>query len=414
MSSQSDVSPQPNDLPRVSGLPESGSSSEAKNSPELAQRLFDLTAELVAIPSVSHHEQQLSQHVEAELRKLDWLSVDRVGDNLVARTTAGKAERLILGGHLDTVPAFVEEGSGLRVDGDWLWGTGSADMKGGLAVMLTLAREFEEPAVDVTFVFYAREEVELHHNGLREIFRLRPDLLEGSAAILGEPTGGMIEAGCQGTLRMKVNVLGRRAHTARAWMGRNAVHALAPLLEALSSFEPARPVVDGCRYHEALQAVSVSGGVAGNVVPDEAIVEIGYRYAPDKTPEQAEAFLHDFVMEVVSTEESVVPLPSGLELSAEGESFEEQVRPVVELEVTDNAPACAPGLDHRLFAKLLEACGGDFRAKLGWTDVSFFGERGIPAVNFGPGDPELSHTPQERVSKQSLEECYLTLSQLLT
>jgi len=386
----------------------------------LAQKLFDLTAELVAIPSVSHQEQQLSQHIEAKLRQLPWLSVDRVGDNLVARTTQGKTERLILGGHLDTVPVFAEEGVGLRVDGDWLWGTGSADMKGGLAVLLMLAGQFAEPAVDVTYVFYAREEVELHHNGLREIFELRPDLLLGDAAILGEPTGGVIEAGCQGTLRMKVKVLGRRAHTARAWMGRNAVHDMAPLLEALSNFVPAQPVVQGCQYHEALQAVSVSGGIAGNVVPDEAIIEIGYRYAPNKAAQQAEAFLTDFVIETFNSQESVVPLAhedssvaGGEAFEQEAQSVEQEARPVVELELVDNAPACAPGLDHNLFAKLLEACGGHYRAKLGWTDVSFFGERGIPAVNFGPGDPELSHTPQERVSKQSLEQCYLALSQVL-
>ncbi len=372
--------------------------------PEISQELFDLAAELVSIPSVSHHEQELSRHVEAELSKLEWLSVERVGDNLVARTDLGRDSRLVLGGHLDTVPAFAEDGVGLRVDGDWLWGTGSADMKGGLAVFLTLARRLREPSVDVSYVFYAREEVAFRHNGLREVFELRPDLVAGDVAILGEPTGGVVEAGCQGILRMKVKVLGKRAHTARAWMGRNAIHGLAPLLEALNSFVPERPVVEGCQYHEALQAVSVSGGVAGNVVPDEVAIEVGYRFAPDKTPEQAEAFLRDFVVETIGSQESVVP--------ADAQSAESQ--PVVELEVADSAPGCAPGLDHQLLAKLLDACGGEFRAKLGWTDVSFFGQRGIPAVNFGPGDPELSHTPQEKVSKQSLADCYGVLAELLS
>lgn len=379
--------------------------------PEISQELFDLAAELVSIPSVSHHEQELSRHVEAELSKLDWLSVERVGDNIVARTDLGRGSRLVLGGHLDTVPAFAEDGTGLRVEGDWLWGTGSADMKGGLAVFLTLARRLREPAVDVSYVFYAREEVAFRHNGLREIFGQRPDLLAGDVAILGEPTGGVIEAGCQGILRMKVKVLGKRAHTARAWMGRNAIHGLAPLLEALSGFVPEQPVVDGCQYHEALQAVSVSGGVAGNVVPDEVAIEVGYRFAPDKTPEQAEAFLRDFVVETIGSQESVVPADAQTAGGAGAGGSETQ--PVVELEITDSAPGCAPGLDHQLLAKLLDACGGEFRAKLGWTDVSFFGERGIPAVNFGPGDPELSHTPQEKVSKQSLADCYGALAQLL-
>lgn len=386
-------------------------------SPEISRELFDLAAELVSIPSVSHHEQELSRHVEAELSKLEWLSVDRVGDNIVARTDLGRSSRLVLGGHLDTVPASAPDGTGLRVDGDWLWGTGSADMKGGLAVFMTLARQLREPAMDVSYVFYAREEVAFQHNGLREIFELRPDLLAGDVAILGEPTGGVVEAGCQGILRMKVKVLGKRAHTARAWMGRNAIHGLAPLLEALSGFVPERPVVDGCQYHEALQAVSVSGGVAGNVVPDEVAVEVGYRFAPDKTPEQAEAFLSDFVVETIGSQESVVPADAQAAGGAGGSGGSgaqpADAQPVVELEITDRAPGCAPGLDHPLLAKLLDVCGGEFRAKLGWTDVSFFGQRGIPAVNFGPGDPELSHTPQEKVSRQSLADCYGALAQLL-
>ena len=383
------------------------------SSPTLAQQLFDLTAELVEIPSVSHHEQQLSQHVEAELRKLPWLSVERVGDNLVARTTGSHPERLILGGHLDTVPIFADSGVGLRIEDDWLWGTGSADMKGGLAVFLTLAREISEPAAEVTYVFYAREEVARKHNGLSEVFEQRPDLLVGDAAILGEPTGGVVEAGCQGSMRLRARVIGRRAHTARAWMGRNAVHALAPLLEALNEFEPAQPEVGGCRYHEALQAVSVSGGVAGNVVPDEALVELGYRYAPDKTPQQAEDFVRGFVLEALGSQESVVPVAQEEAASASGLASESAGEPALEMEVTENAPPCAPGLDHQLFAQLLAACGGEFRAKLGWTDVSFFGERNIPALNFGPGDPEVSHTPHERVSKQSLAQCYQALAQVL-
>ena len=419
MASEPPESPEPAGLANPTEL--------AGSSPALAQQLFDLTAELVEIPSVSHNEQQLSQHVEAKLRQLPWLSVERVGDNLVARTTGGQPERLILGGHLDTVPIFADSGVGLRIEDDWLWGTGSADMKGGLAVFLMLAKEIPEPAAEVTYVFYAREEVALEHNGLREVFEQRPDLLTGDAAILGEPTGGVIEAGCQGTMRLRARIIGKRAHTARAWMGRNAVHGLAPLLEALNEFEPAQPEVGGCRYHEALQAVSVSGGVAGNVVPDEALVELGYRYAPDKTPQQAEDFVRGFVLEALGSQESVVPVAQDEAVSAGGGSagsgsasdpasrsdLRQQSEPVLELEVTDNAPPCAPGLDHQLFAKLLVACGGEFRAKLGWTDVSFFGERGIPALNFGPGDPEVSHTPQERVSKQSLEQCYLALAQVL-
>jgi succinyl-diaminopimelate desuccinylase len=236
--------------------------------------LLALTAELVDIPSVSFDEAAIVAHLEAELRAIPGLAVDRIGDNLVARTDLGRGHRLILAGHTDTVPG---DTSGSRLDGDVLWGLGTTDMKGGLAVMLELARVVREPAVDVTWVFYAREEVAMVHNGLRELFAEAPELLAGDVAILGEPTAGAIEAGCQGTMRFEVTLAGVRAHTARPWMGRNAVHRLGTLLTALEAYPHREPVVDGCRYREALQAVHVEGGVAVNVVPDSDMVIINHR-----------------------------------------------------------------------------------------------------------------------------------------
>ena len=230
--------------------------------------LLARTAALVDIPSVSHHEAAITDHIEAELRALPHLTVERVGANLVARTELGRATRVVLAGHTDTVPV---NGNGrARIDGDVLWGLGAADMKGGLAVMLALAEAVPAPAVDVTCVFYAGEEVAAEHNGLGHLVRDRPDLLAGDVAILGEPTDGAIEAGCQGTMRLEVTVRGARAHTARPWMGRNAIHRLGAVLRAVEAFPERRPVIDGCEYREALQAVPVSGGVAGNVVPDLA------------------------------------------------------------------------------------------------------------------------------------------------
>jgi succinyl-diaminopimelate desuccinylase len=350
--------------------------------------LLAATAELVGVASVSHHEQALADRVEAWLGKVSGLVVDRVGDNVVARTQLGRSQRLLLAGHLDTVPPA--GGNDVpRIDGDVLWGVGSADMKGGLAVMLELATTVVEPACDLTWVFYATEEVARVHNGLLVLAASRPDLLVADAAILGEPTGAVIEAGCQGSIKVEMTMAGERAHTARPWMGRNAVHRLGPVLDQLAAFPGRQPVIDGCRYREAVEAVAVTGGVAGNVVPDSATVTVAHRFAPDRTAEQALAALRDLV----------------------GEAFDPALGD--RMEVVDVAPAAAPGLDHPLLARLLAATGAPPRAKLGWTDVAFFAERGVPAVNFGPGDPELAHRADERVTRADLESVHRALAALI-
>lgn len=412
------------------------------------EALLDLTAELVAIPSVSHNEQEICAYAEAELRKLPWLEVERIGDNLVARTDLGRSQRLILGGHLDTVPPSSPDGDvGLRRDGDTLWGTGTSDMKGALAVYLMLARQIPEPSVDVTYVFYAREEVAHKYSGLLELQAARPDLLECDAAILGEPTDGVIEAGCQGGLRASVKVAGKRAHTARAWMGENAVHGLAPLLSALRNYQPRKPVIDGCEFHESMQAVSAAGGIAGNVVPDEAEVVISHRFAPDRTTAQAEQHMRDFVAEAfaiqagdkagenvsksAADDEDSKPAArnEGSESAARDEGSKSLTRndgssntPEFKIEVLDTAPACPPSLNHPLLQSLIEAVASNpslpdttnpVRAKLGWTDVAFFGEQGIPAANFGPGNPLLAHAPNEQISAPSLHHNYETLVAVL-
>ena len=265
--------------------------------------LLALTASLVAIPSESHAEGELTEHLETELRRLSHLEVERVGANLVARTNLGRATRVVLAGHTDTVPA--NGNAEPRVDGDVLWGLGAADMKGGLAVMLALAERVPDPGVDVTFVFYAGEEVAAEHNGLAHLLRDRPELLAGDVAILGEPTDGEVEAGCQGTLRLEVTLRGQRAHTARPWMGRNAIHRMGALLRAVEGFEERQPVIQGCQYHEALQAVLVSGGVAGNVVPDAATVVLNHRFAPDRTAAEAESAVRALLAPVLEEGDEV-------------------------------------------------------------------------------------------------------------
>jgi succinyl-diaminopimelate desuccinylase len=347
--------------------------------------LFGLTADLVDIPSVSRQEQALTAWIETELKAIEGLDVHRVGDNLIARTALGRSRRVILAGHTDTVLPNGNERA--RIEGDQLFGVGSTDMKSGLAVMLEAARTISRPAVDVTYVFYAREEVAAAESGLGELFATVPELLHGDVALLGEPTDGVLEAGCQGTMRVRVALAGQRAHPARAWMGRNAIHRLAGLLGALTSYDARQPVIEGCRYREALQAVRVEGGVAGNVVPDRAELLLNHRFAPDRTPQAAEAHVRGVVDPWIG----------------EGD----------EVELVDVAGAAAPGLDHPLLAGLVAHHGLVVRAKLGWTDVARFAAHGIPAANFGPGDPEIAHMASEMVTRGQLERVWAVVSGLL-
>lgn len=345
--------------------------------------LLAATAALVDLPSVSHHEGPMVDHLEARLRAVPWLETERVGMNLVARTQFGLPMRLVLAGHTDTVPANGNERA--RIEGDVLHGLGSADMKSGLAVFMHLAETMSDPRVDLSYVFYECEEVAAKFNGLKKLLAERPDLLAGDAAILGEPTSARIEAGCQGTMRVQLTLRGERAHTARPWMGRNAIHRLAPVLESLGSYRERRPVIDGCEFREAVQAVKVEGGVAGNVVPDEVVLTVNHRFAPDRSPEQAEAHLRELF---------------GAELLGDD----------AELEVVDVAAGAPPALTQPLLAQLLTATGHPPTAKLGWTDVAFFAALGVPAVNFGPGDPTVAHTRDELVRRDEIE----TVARLLT
>lgn len=342
-------------------------------------------AELVSVRSESRAEGPLADLVESRLRSSPHLVVDRIGDNVVARTMLGRPLRVVLGGHLDTVPANGNEVP--RIDGEVLWGLGSADMKGGLAVMLELAARHVEPAVDVTYVFYAREEVAASESGLLEIRSERPDLLAGDVAILGEPTDGAIEAGCQGVVRFRVTLVGARAHAARPWMGRNAIHRLSHLLSLLDAHQARQPEIAGCRFHEALLATRVEGGVAGNVVPDRATVEIVHRFAPDRTPEAAESHVRDLLAPALEDGDTI--------------------------ELLDSAPAAWPATDHPVIASLLATHGLEVRAKLGWTDVARFSAWGVPAVNLGPGASTLAHTADEHVGRADLESVFGALDGLL-
>ncbi|MCW2528817.1 MAG: succinyl-diaminopimelate desuccinylase [Pseudonocardiales bacterium] len=352
---------------------------------DLAASATELTGVLVDVESVSGDEAAITDLVEAALRELPGLSVWRRGNVVGARTDLGRPQRVVLAGHLDTVP--VAENLPSRLDGDRLYGCGTTDMKSGDAVALRAAHLIGSgqvtPAFDVTWIFYDCEEIAASRNGLRLVVAEQPDLVAGDLAILLEPTVGLIEGGCQGTMRALVRTHGRRAHAARSWLGANAIHAAAPILAVLAAYEARIVDVDGLTYHEGLNAVFISGGVAGNVIPDECVVTVNFRFAPDRDEAGAQAHL-------------------------------ESIFGQWDIEIIDSAPAARPGLDAPIAQAFAAAVGGTPAAKLGWTDVARFSGLGIPAVNFGPGDPNLAHTRDEYVEVVRIEAAEVALMRFLT
>jgi succinyl-diaminopimelate desuccinylase len=341
----------------------------------------DLTARLVDIESVSGSEGPLADAIEAALRRLPHLAVHRDGNVVVARTAIGRAQRVVLAGHIDTVPVAGNLPS--RVQAGLLYGCGSCDMKAGVAVQLRLAALVAEPGRDVTYVFYDCEEIEAERNGLLGLSRGRPELLAGDFAVLMEPTGGVVEGGCQGTMRAEIRAVGKRAHSARSWLGINAIHEAGRILDVLRAYQAREPDVDGLAYHEGLNAVGISGGVAGNVIPDECVVTVNFRFAPDRSAAGAEAHLREVF--------------AGWEVA-----------------VTDGAGGARPGLADPAVASFVTAMGGAPRAKLGWTDVARFDALGVPAVNYGPGDPQLAHRADEHVKITAIAECEARMMAWLT
>jgi succinyl-diaminopimelate desuccinylase len=341
----------------------------------------NLTAALVDISSVSGTEQELADAVEAALTGCAHLTVSRHGNTVVARTELGRDERIVIAGHLDTVP-LNDNLPSRRADG-LIHGLGACDMKGGVAVALRLAATLTEPNRDITYVFYDCEEVEADRNGLGKLSKTDPELLQGVFAVVMEPSNAGVEAGCQGTMRIEVTVRGERAHSARSWMGKNAIHGAAEVLVRLAAYEPRRVPIDGLEYREGLNAVGISGGVAGNVLPDLCTVAINYRFAPSRSEAEAEAHLREVF--------------DGFEVA-----------------VTDSAPGGLPGLERPAAAAFVQAIGGEPQPKFGWTDVAQFSMLGVPAVNYGPGDPLLAHKQEEFVPEAEIEQCEQRLRTWLT
>lgn len=339
---------------------------------DLTADAAEVTAQLVDVESVSGEEHRIADLVESALAAHPHLSVERDGNVVRASTELGRAERVVLAGHLDTVP--VKDNVPSRRDDGLLYGRGACDMKGGVAVQLRLAATLPEPSRDVTYLFYDCEEVDNERNGLTKISRSRPDWLAGAFAVLLEPTDGVVEGGCQGNMRVEVTVPGKAAHSARSWMGVNAIHRSDDVLARLVDYLPREVEIDGLTYREGMNAVYVSGGVAGNVIPDECVVTVNYRFAPSRSEAEAEVHLRE--------------LFTGY-----------QVR------VVDSAPGAMPGLAHPAARDFVTAIGGSPRPKFGWTDVARFSSIGVPAVNYGPGDPNLAHTDDEHAPVAAILEC---------
>jgi succinyl-diaminopimelate desuccinylase len=339
---------------------------------DLTSDAVTLTEQLCNIESVSRDERAIADAVEEALRPLGHLEVSRHGHTVVARTGLGRRERVVIAGHLDTVP--LNDNLPVRREGGLLHGLGTCDMKSGDAVMLKLAATLTAPNRDLTFIFYEAEEIEAEFNGLYLLSRSDPELMAADFAILMEPSNAVVEAGCQGTLRIDVRTRGERAHSARSWRGDNAIHKAAGILARLQEYDARRPVIDGLEYHEGLNAVFIRGGVAGNVLPDECVVEVNFRFAPDRSEQEAADFVRDFF---------------------EG----------YDVTLTDSAPGALPGLDRPAAKAFLEAVGGAANPKFGWTDVARFSALGVPAVNFGPGDPMFAHKQDEHVPVEHIERC---------
>ena len=350
---------------------------------DLGQDVVDLTATLCDIESVSGDEGPIADAVEQALRGCPHLEVLRDGDTVVARTSLGRAERVVLAGHLDTVPLAATPNLPTWREGELLFGRGTCDMKGGVAVQLALAGSLAQPNRDVTYVFYDHEEVEAARNGLGRVGRTHPEWLAADFAVLLEPTNGAVEGGCNGTMRVVVTTRGRAAHSARAWMGHNAIHDAATVLGRLTAYEPQEVEVEGLVYRESLNAVLIEGGVAGNVIPDRCRVTVNYRFAPSTSVADAEQHLRE--------------LFTGYDV-----------------ELTDAAGGARPGLDRPSAEAFVAAMGGTALPKYGWTDVARFSELGVPAVNYGPGDPIKAHADDEHVPVQQIVDAERALRRWLS
>ena len=344
----------------------------------------ELTRALVDIESVSGNEVEIADAIEQALKPLSHLSLTRDGNAIVAKTNLGRPQQVVIAGHIDTVPVADNLPSKLMSfeREQVIWGRGSVDMKAGVAVMLKLAAEITEPAFDVVWVFYDQEEIEASKNGLGRLVRNHPELIKGNFAILCEPTAATIEGGCNGTMRIEIALSGIKAHSARPWMGSNAIHKIGGVLNVLNAYIPEEIEVDGLVFRESLNAVLVSGGIATNVIPDSASVTLNYRFAPSRSVEDATNYLRTLFPDSSFT-------------------------------VVDSAAGARPGMNSPEAEAFVAAVKASVNPKYGWTDVARFSEMGIPAVNYGPGDPNKAHADDENVLASQIYACEAGLRNFL-
>ncbi len=347
--------------------------------------LLSLFRAIVDIESVSRNERVLADQVEATLRPCEHLEVVRDGDAVLARTNLGRAERIIIAGHLDTVPVAGNLPSTITEtpDGIVVHGRGTSDMKGGVAVMVWLAQRLANPNRDITWVFYDCEEIDVDSNGLGRLTANHPDWFNAELAVLMEPTSARIEGGCQGTTRFAITTTGIAAHSARSWLGDNAIHSASAVIDRTRAFPAEQVDVDGLVYREGLNVTMISGGLAPNVVPDACTLQINYRFAPDKSAQQAIELMREW--------------------------FDGWT-----LDVLDLSPGARPGLHLPAAAEFVAAVGGEPRPKYGWTDVARFAALGMAAVNFGPGDPGKAHAVDEFCPLADLTSCADALTRWLS
>jgi succinyl-diaminopimelate desuccinylase len=350
------------------------------------ERLLEALLFFLQRPSVTGEEKALCDDLEARIRELSNWCTERASNNLIVsrREPDVSRERLVFAGHLDTVP---EPAGGLpvRIEGDLIYGRGASDMKAGDAVMLTLLENFwwEGSWAEPTFVFYEREEGMYAENGLETVFGKYPWVVDAELAFVLEPTENALEAGCVGTAHVEVTFKGRSAHSARPWQGENALTVAGKFLAALHDHPPEKVMVNGLPFYEVLTPTMARGGRAKNIVPDEFRININHRFAPGKDLEDVKCLFDDLLKDHAAS-----------------------------YEIVDFAPSGSVALDHPLI-QLFVSDGLKVRPKQAWTDVARFAQRGVDAVNFGPGLPAQAHQRNEYAKLSLLVESYERLHTFL-
>lgn len=353
----------------------------------VARRLAETTLALVDIPSESRREDEAALWVEGAVPK-GRLTLEHREDLTLLFATERRRDTplVLLAGHLDTVPA--QGNLPGRIEDGFVHGLGASDMKGGLAVMVELARwlEEEEPelAADVALLFFPREELPQEESALPAFFAGCPQALEADLAVMLEPTDTTIQAGCLGNLDAEFIFRGESAHSARPWQGQNAIeHAVAGLARILPV--PTRAVeLSGLRFVEVVSATRIGGGIASNVIPDRATCLLNFRYGPDLTAEEAE----ERIGELAQAARAAV-------------------------RITGNSQPAPVVVDAPLVRRLREAGNLTIEPKQAWTPVAEFAAAGLDAVNFGPGATRFAHRREERVAVDSLVVAYDTLRRFL-